>query len=168
TAAEHDNLRHEHRHQIRKAEAEIASLMCYGPLSPFIPLPGRFTKSFCIDSRVIARRVSIEPRSHSRTGRQRFPTSGQTTHTRRTGRIDQVMTDLGMSAADATINPAIENNAYTDAGSHRDIKQWGLVFACAPGGFSQSSGIGIVFNGRSHAKRPFQITDGILASPVRK
>src|ERR1700746_2827302 len=78
------------------------------------------------------------------------------------------MADLGMSAADATINPAIENNAYTDTGSHRDIKQWGLVFACAPGGFSQSSGVGIVFNGRSHAKRLLQITDGILASPVRK
>ena len=78
------------------------------------------------------------------------------------------MTDLGMRAIDAAVKLAIENDAATDAGSHRDVDQSITISPRAPSGFGQSGGVTVVLQSDLDVKHARKIADRALSSPAGK
>ena len=87
--------------------------------------------------RIAGRRVAFEPRHHGRTGGQRFPAAVESARALRTGGIDHVMPNFGMSAVDATVEFAIENDSATDSRADGHVDQAGAIPARAPSGFAR-------------------------------
>ena len=95
--------------------------------------------------RIAGRCMALEPRHHGRTGGKRFPAAVETARASRTGRIDNVMPNFGMSTVHATIEFAIEDDSPSDSRTHGHVDQAGAIPARAPTSFGERGSVTIVF-----------------------
>ncbi len=82
------------------------------------------------------------------------------------GGIDYVVAEFGVGVIGAAVEMAVEEDASADAGADCDVDQARLVFACAPGGFSEGGGVGVVFEGGLDVEDLLQIRNNVLALPA--
>src|SRR5271165_4286433 len=112
--------------------------------------------------------VAFEPGHHGRTGGQGLPAPAESARAGRTGGIENLMADLGMSAVDAAVELAVENDAAADSGSNGYVDQARVLAASAPSGLGQGGGITVIFEGDADVEDIGQIFDRIRLAPSRK
>lgn len=77
-ASEHDRIRCEHRDQVGQAETEIVSFPLYGALRQLVACTRQFADALRTQvgaEGIILGSFLLHPRTHCRTGSQRFPTA---------------------------------------------------------------------------------------------
>src|SRR5206468_236436 len=106
-----------------------------------------------------------EPYGHGRPRRQRLPASPESAGASRPGRVNHLVTNLGMRPIRATVELSVENDSTADAGSNRDKHKSRLALPSSPVRFPQGAGVGIVLQGHLDAESLCQVTPRILLSP---
>src|SRR5713101_5169103 len=113
----------------------------------------------------ISCRICVEPRGHRWSGRQRFPAASETTGTKRSGWVNNVMTNFGMGHSCATVKLSIEYDSAADTRADRDINQSRLTFSSAPACLPEGRSIRVVFQGHGHVENSRQIFHRVVPLP---
>src|SRR5271170_911442 len=79
-----------------------------------------------------------------------------------------MMTNFRMCSVYAAIELPVQNDAATDSRSDGHVYQPRPILSCSPTGFSESAGVGIVFQGHSYFENLSQVAYGILPTPPGK
>src|ERR1035437_231251 len=110
--------------------------------------------------------MRLHPVGHCRAASQDFPASARSTKTLRAGRIDHVVPNLRMSAINAAIEFAAENDTAADAGADGHKDHVLKAAAGAPEPFAQRGRVGIVFHRSRHTETIPEFLHRIRAFPL--
>src|SRR5882762_2084260 len=121
-----DHIRHKEIDQIGQTETQVVSFPLDRPAGQLITLLRKLADLFCGEICAIAAvrwYIHFEPRSHGWTSRQRFPTPSEPAGARRSGWVDNVVTNLGMGHIRAAVQLSIQYDSAADTRADRHIDQ---------------------------------------------
>src|SRR5207245_10802716 len=121
--------------QIRQAQTHILTFTLHRPRRQFVPAlreSADLFRGYVDRISIVTRRVQLEPGSHSRSCRERFPATAKAARTSWPGCIDNMVADFGMRHVRSAIKFPIQNNSAPDARANRYINQARIAFSGDP------------------------------------
>src|SRR5579862_3006214 len=125
-AAQDNRIGSEEINQIGQAQAEVVGFVLDGLLRNLVTFPSQFANALRSNAgpvQITGRRMSVNPSDHRWTRCQGLPTSAKAARALRTGRIDDLMSNLRVCSVDSAVKLAVKNNSPTDAGADCDVDQ---------------------------------------------
>src|SRR6266404_6710262 len=124
---------------VRQAQTQLLTYPLNRPRRQFVPAlreSADLFRGYVDRTSLVNRRVQLEPGSHSRSCRQRFPATAKAARTSWPGCVDNVVADFGMRHVRSAIKFPIQNNSASDARANRYINQARLSFSGSPTRFA--------------------------------
>src|ERR1700722_4887085 len=171
TAPEHDHVGREKRHQVCHPIPEVAAFVLDGTCRPDIFRARGFANSLCCNVGqvgIVLRCILLKPTNHRGPCCERFPTTMKSAPTFRAGRINHVVSDLGVALVYTAVDLSVQDDAHADSRPDGYVDQARLVFPGAPAGFTQCRCICVVFDCYRYLEDSSQVFHWVFALPIRE